>query len=91
VALIQRENFYSFNFAGTSGSSHTGGSRENSRPHAGTDTADAQEYPENDRREKKVRVFYIILDQRCGSGLFLTPKTCFHALGNVTRVVHPGY
>jgi hypothetical protein len=46
-----------FKFAGTSGGSRTVGSRENSRSHAGTDPADAQEYPENDRREKKVRFF----------------------------------
>jgi hypothetical protein len=49
--------FNSLNFAGTSGGSHTVGSRENSRAHARTDPADAQEYTENDRREKKVRDF----------------------------------
>jgi hypothetical protein len=62
-----------FKFAGTSGGSHTCGSRENSRAHARTDPADAQEYPENDRREKKVSFFLFSMFGFVGYSIFSGP------------------
>jgi hypothetical protein len=73
------------NFAGTSGCSRTVGSRENSRAHARTDTADAQKYPENDRREKKVRVFLTLFWTKLRIGGSRRPKPVWRI-----RDVYPG-